>query len=107
MIGLCVLRRSSIVAPLLAAAVSIAFVPTPSHADYGADSGAAPGAAPVAAPSAPSGSRLTNPEWFRDEPAAPRGDPVMGAPRFGAPAPGADRAAAEDARDAGAAQPPP
>jgi hypothetical protein len=31
----------------------------------------------------------------------------MGAPGFGAPAPGADRAAAEDARDAGAAQPPP
>jgi hypothetical protein len=103
MIGLCVFRRLSIVAPLLAAAVSIGSFPTLSHAENGVGSGAAP----VAAPSAPPGSRLTNPEWFRDEPAAPRGGPVMGAPGFGAPAPRADRGAAEDLRDPGAAQPPP
>ena len=97
MIGLCVFRRSSIVAPLLAAAVSIGSFPVSSYAEYDT------GAVPVAAPGAPSGgSRLMNPEWFRDEaPGAAQGGPALGAP-----APG-DRGAAEDPRDAGPAQQPP
>jgi hypothetical protein len=99
MIGLFVFRRSSIVAPLLAAAVSVGFFPGASHAEYGADSRAVP----AAAPGSPSGgSRLMNPEWFRDEaPAADRGVAL------GAPAPAADRAAGEDFRDPGPGQPPP
>ena len=99
MIGLCVCRRSSIVAPLLAAAVSIGSFSSPSRAESGA--------VPVAAPAAPGGSGFSNPEWFRDEAPAGRGGAALGAP---APGPGPDRGF-DDARGAAdpqpAAQPPP
>ena len=100
MIGLFVFRRSSIVTPLLAAAVSIGFFPGASQAEYGAASGAVP----AAAPGSPSGgSRLMNPEWFRDEAPAPE----RGGVALAAPAPAADRGAAEDFRDPGPGQQPP